>query len=359
MPRALPSSANTERAFYADMRQYPQDPSIRLIFADWRDDHGGDYSAEVVRAVEVIRKRCPRLHLAPPDQLADLRGKELLNDECEETALALRGLLAADPSTLTQRQLTAVEAGISARLGRPGRAQEVLNPLDEHNLRFQYDLQRTLLASLDLPIGDDRFAEIRDRIHQMPALRREIERGRTLLLLAPRIPFVRAIAAFEQGLRRNAHLLPKGRLQPVYVNERYQEEGLLYNPESFDDHCGGQTEEEWMREQEMDILLVAPAAKIPAAQRNQSADEALRQRRNGEGFLTPQSYILLSLSLLELRGEILDRDIYSLLPGSCFPSFRGVPNGCWDRDRRRAYVGWDYPGYHSGVAGTRAAVRVV
>jgi uncharacterized protein (TIGR02996 family) len=356
-----PSPATPAAAFEEDMREYPEDAVPRLVFADWLDECGDASRAEVVRGVEEVRRRCPGLQLARPDHLALLRGKGLLAGECRGTAEVLRRLLACDPSALSQQQLTAVEARLSTALEAPARAKERLSPLDEGNLRFQYDFQRTLLASLDLPIGQDCFGEIRQQL-QRPALREQVERGRTLLLLSPRVPFPRAIAALERGLRRNAHLLAEGgRLHdpPVYVSMSYEEEGLLYHPARLEAGAPAQTEGEWLAGGKTDVLLVAPAAQFPREECYRSSAQAVEQRLPGEVFLTPQDYVLLFLTLLELRGVPLDRDTFSYLPGSRFASSRYVPRAGWSLEKRQLCMGWENQDYRFVGAGVRAAARVM
>lgn len=291
----------------------------------------------------------------------DVSREELLRGS---THLALAELLRGQ--TLTEEECADVRSQlahaairrVSELLGLPGHM-----PLPDlrtrEGARRQYDFQRVLRRFLGLPAGEDRFEEVLQHLSQSHC-QEAIERG-AILFLPPRITFMAAVAALERGLERNAHLLPRGRLhvQPVYVNQRFQEEGLRYDPAGFAPDPAGKTEQQWRREADQDVLLIEPSADVPQAARHRSAAQALQERREHEVFLAPQAWMLLFLTLLELRGEALDQDTRSLLPGACFLASPRVPFAHWTDGSGRARIDWDGPDCASEDTGPRVAVRVV
>jgi hypothetical protein len=233
--------------------------------------------------------------------------------------------------------------------------------LTDGGLNEQLAFAQTLLAAYGLPTGSVRADDLRRRIQMDKALREQIESGRSLLLIVPRVPLSQVTAALTDGLRRNEDLLGLGnrRLhkEPVNLSPWYHQQPLEYlapGPERW------LSETEWLAGKDADALFVAPSADIPAGARNRSAEDAWRDRKPGEALLSPQSWCVLFLTLLERRGQTLDANTFSLLAGARFassdhPSSGYVPDACWNPRDRRAGLGGSGPGDASSDYGARAA----
>lgn len=399
MPRPL-STRNEEAAFYAVMAESPLDAVTPLVFADWKEEHGEAANAEIVRSVEVIRQRYQNLHLSRPDHLALLRGRELTERESQEVLEQIRTVLCADPQTITQQSLTAIEAQLARTLGTPPHAWERrrnLNPRNPEQLRSQYEFQRTLLASLDLlesqanQLGitgmDHRFhrlpslEEIQSCL-QSPDLQRKVEQGFNQLLLVPfALPLKRLLEAFKQGLSRNEPpFYGLDRRLPVLAHDEEADWGhdLVYFPRAFSRNHGGKTKLELLGSGKngWDILLVeGNMTSIPPAgsgeiiggrlqiESGKAASEYLHSLPADESGWTPETYILSFLQLLERTGgnKVLDVNSHSYLIGAFFASshYDCVPMGSWAPLRRRVSLSHALVNERDPANGVRVAVRVM
>jgi uncharacterized protein (TIGR02996 family) len=392
----LPLSSTDEGAFYERMRQAPFDSLPRLVLADWREEHNSPLRAEILRRVEDLRDRLTgSLRLARPDALELLRRTTLVEETCKHVLDQLKDVLQqADSSTLTQEQLIRFETTLSAAVGTPSPA-ETLDLRQPEHVKLRYDLQRTLLASLDLLEIQDceegitgidgRFhllpslENIQRRLHA-PGLQRKIEQGFGQLCLVPfALPFKSFLDAWRRGLLRSEHLLQEAggldRTQPLYVWNAYdQEENLVYRPEHFTASHSGRTKRQLLQEGHpgWDILLVegdlleipsegqgTTVGRRPQITCSQTSEAYLRALSSDEIGWTPETYILHFLSTLEQRGQVLDQETYTYLIGAFLPSSRDVPGAYWDRYCRRARLSGSHPDYRLSSGGARVAVRVV
>ncbi len=271
-------------------------------------------------------------------------------------------------------------------------------PLDAENLesalRLQYDLQVQRLASLGLLQADEqgeRFITAIDGKHyplpafedvlarmQTAEMQKKLAQGFDTLLLVPfGLGLERLVAAWGDGLRRNAGHVPElrdlNREQPVWQWEQYQREPLVYGPLRFASDHGGRTKEQILQEdgRGWDVLLVEGSmldlpregqGKRIGGRRQvecgRSAEEYLRDLPKGEVGWTPEAYIVRFLDALERSDTVLDHQTLSLLTGAYLPSSRIVPGAFWYPFYGRARLGGRGPDYRDPVDGARAAVRV-
>ncbi len=338
MPCPLSTLANDEQGLYAALGQQPYATDLPSILADNAEDRGEQARADL-------------LHQNARVALWELlRRRALTNAECSQ-------ILHHTENAARQ---------ISFLLGRPDTKAPLPDLLTEDGLQAQFAFARTLLAAYGLPTGSVRADDVQRRVQTDKALREQIESGRSLLLLVPRLPLAACTAALADGLRRNEHLLGLDHQplhdKPVSVDPLYKQQPLEYlAPKQIaHDPDRWQTEQQWLAEKDMDILFVEPSPDVPAAARSRSAEQAWADRRPGEALLTPQAWCILFLTLLERQGCRLDPHTSSLLAGARFPqsnhpSSGFVPYVFWDPDYRLAYLAGSDPGGALPRDGARVA----
>jgi len=416
MPRPLPEHGSHDGGFCKAMADEIDDGALRLIFADWREESGMSSSAEILRSVEAIRQRCQgRLRLGRLDHLTRLRARELTEEECGQVVDALRTLLAADPATLIQPMLTKIESQFSALLGAPDPC-EALDPRDPEHLRTQYDLQRSLLASMDVlechgnlqgVTGIDgkfyplpSFEDIGNRLKN-PAIRYKVGQGFNQLLLVPfALPLSCNIDAWRRNLLRNEHLLPQATApasigkpvdpcihwEPSVLSCGYHydspngrgpdEDGrLVYAPRCFEKDHGGRTKEQFLActpSRGWHVLLIeGDLSELPREGEGQEIGgraqiEVGSPARHylqsllphGEVGWTPETYMWAFMTHLERTGQLLDTTAWTYLIGSHFPGcFYHLPLAFWTTWDRQACL-YEYLDVGDQRSGTRTAVEI-
>jgi hypothetical protein len=350
------------------------------VAADWLDDHREAGRAAIFRATVDVRRKVDGI--AQPDLYpvgrAPSEGWALVAPEVEA--------LAAAPEDTPEYR---------ARLERLLRGDV---PLDHERLdatlRLQYDLQIQRLASLGLL--DERDGElgitaIDGKRYPLPAFEVVLERLRaahlqeklsqgfdTLLLVPFGLPLDRLTDAWRQGLRRNAAALRNvgafNETVPLCIWSRFRDESLVYDHRSFIAGHGGRTKEQLLAAEGRgwDVLLVEGSLVNPPREGQgqtvggrpqigcgRSPAEYLHElRRRAEIGLTPEGYIVHFLDALERRGQALDVDAFSCLPGAYLPTSRYVPCAYWYPESGQAgLLAYDPDGRNSDY-GARAAVRV-
>jgi hypothetical protein len=297
MPRPLPAPGTPEAAFYRKMVDAPNDSGLASVLADLREEAGDTNVPGVLRAVNELRGRFrDRFRLAQPTHLALVRGADLDDADCAPLVPPLRTLLDAGPYTVTQAMLSDIEWRLSALLGRPDPEGEASDLRSPEGLRSQYDLQRALLASLDLVTsqGDQLgITGIDGQFHPLPALdviqarlespalRQKVEQGFDQLLLVPfALPLKHLLDAWRQGLLRNRHMLKEhgglNRKEPLWVCEAFMREDLVYFPQRFAADHGGQTK----------TKLLAASRNV-AGRRGSACASSLGANRAGRPRRTP------------------------------------------------------------------------
>jgi hypothetical protein len=381
IPQPLSSLPSYEQGLYNHLAHEPLATDLPGFLADSAEERGECHRANL-------------LHHARLALYELLRGQALTEAECREV------LQCVDE----------IPYQISVRLARPPP-----NPLPDlhtpEGVQDQYEMQTLLLASYDLleqyerVLGitgiDGRFKvlpsceDIQARLTYLDC-RHKIEQGFNQLLLVPfGIPLLPEVGrssfvkAWQEGLKRNAHLIPDGLddEEPVWVWDNYRNEPLVYHPHSFLPEHGGRTKPELLHGEPdrdlpphtgWDILLVEEGLlDLPCAGQSRTIagrsqlecgstpNEYLARLRDPaqisglreEGW-TPETYILRFLDALERQGRVLDRETYSFLLGAFLPVYRSVPGACWGTEIRSGLLNGDRATLRRARYGTRAAVRV-
>lgn len=404
MSRPFPSLASYEGVFYAEMAACPLDPTPRLIFADWLEDQGQPLSADVLRLVEELRRRCNSQRFPRPDHLERLRGARLTEAACASIAKAIRALL-ADKKGPDSSAVSTVEAQLSAALGTPDAQAPLPNLRTPQGLRSQYDFHVTLLASLDLleqdKEGNPGITGIDGQFHPLPSLdqiqqrlatpelRRKVDQGFDSLLLVPfALPIVRLIEAWKQHLLRNEHLLAAhgglDRTLPVGTWRGYNlrngqgpdaDGRLVYFPQRLEQDHGGRTKADILAADPSsgwqallfeghlpDLLMRGRGQNVgsrPQIEGFRSPREYLDSLPTDEVGWTPETYIAAFHTHLERTGRPLDDVTFTYLFGSYLPVFSYVPDAAWSRRNRQVWLGGSHVNSASSKVVGRAAVRVV
>jgi len=417
MPRLFSEHGSKEAAFWQALTDDMDDAALRLIFDDWRQEQGMSSSADLFRSVEVIRQRCQgRLRLGPLEHLARLRARELTEEECGQIVGALRTLLAADPVTLIQPMLTKIESQFSALLGAPDPCK-ALDPRDPEHLRTQYDLQRSLLASMDVLEHDGNFQGITGingkfyplptfedigNCFKNPAVRHKVGQGFNQLLLVPfALPLSCHLDAWRRNLLRNEHLLPQPTAPRLYWEWRPvepcihwepsvlrcgyyynspdgrgpDEDGrLVYAPRCFENDHGGRTKEQLLAcapSRGWHVLLIeGDRSELPREGEGQEIggraqieagspfQHYLQSLPRGEVGWTPETYMWAFMTHLERTGQLLDTTAWTYLIGSYFPGlFFSFSIARWSGWHRQARLS-EYVDVGDQQGGARTAVEI-
>jgi hypothetical protein len=372
-------------AFRPGMDEHPDDEEgRRLIFADFLDiECNGDPRGPVVRAACAIREHVG--DVAFPDRFDTFWTQ---SEGWETVGKRLEAMAAHPENTAVFRN----------RYHRLVRGDVPLDPEQlESTLRLQYDLQVRLLESLNLLEEDEdgercltaidgkryplpSIEEVLARM-QTPELQTKLRQGFDTLLLVPfGLPLERFLDAWRQGLRCHATTLRGvgafNEADPLDAWEQYHVEPLVYEPRSFVPavHDGRPKEDILVAEERnWDVLLVEGAIlDLPCEGQGQTiggrrqlecgqspAEHLLELQRRGEIGLMPEAYVVQFLDALERRGQVLDVQTFSSLPGSFLPVSRCIPGAFWDSRNGRAVLVGDETDYHLAYYGVRAAVRVM
>jgi len=139
--------------------------------------------------------------------------------------------------------------------------------------------------------------------------------------------------------------------QPVWTWDGYQNEPLVYFPQSFDQNNHQGTPKDQL--EPWQILLVEDMIDLPKQgegktlntrkqlEANQTPNSYLEQiLKEQEQGLTPESWLLLAITYLEEQNKQIDdyagQGKLSYLPGAYFPKSAGVPVAYWIRVNQQA-----------------------
>jgi hypothetical protein len=336
LSRPLSTLGLDERRLYADLGADPQAPELPYLLADAAEDQG-------------LASRVTLLRQHPRTALVELlRGRALDEDDC-------KAILRETGNTARH---------IMWRLLRPNPQAPLPGVLTEAGLSKQFAFAQTLLAAYGLPTGSVRADDLRRRIQTDKTLREQIEAGRSLLLLIPRIPLSQVTPALASGLRANEDFLRLASgvslsAEPV-VSDLPPELFYLDSKHGAADPNRWLSEADWMAQKDTDVLFIEPSPDVPASARNRSAADTWRDRHPGEALLTPHGWAILLLALQHLRGQTVDVRTFSLLAGAAtaldqHDRPRHVPDAYWGPGRRRAALGGRDPGHADPGIGARAA----
>jgi hypothetical protein len=369
-------------AFRPGMDEHPDDEEgRRLIFADFLDiECNGDPRGPVVRAACAIREHVG--DVAFPDRFDTFWTQ---SEGWETVGKRLEAMAAHPENTAVFRN----------RYHRLVRGDVPLDPEQlESTLRLQYDLQVRLLESLNLLEEDEdgercltaidgkryplpSIEEVLARM-QTPELQTKLRQGFDTLLLVPfGLPLERFLDAWRQGLRCHATTLRGvgafNEQEPLWVWSQYRTETLVYNPRSFTDHHGGHTKAEILAEcgRAWEVLLVQGSRpNLPRQGQGltvggrlqdecgRSPHQYLHTIRENEVGLTMEAYVVHFLDAIDRRGQVLDVETYTYLPGAFLPSSRFVPIAFWGPTGGQACLNLNSPEGRYANHGVRAAVRV-
>jgi hypothetical protein len=175
--------------------------------------------------------------------------------------------------------------------------------------------------------------------------------------------------------------------EPVWIwqegyNHGDTEGKVVYFPEEFSGRHDGKTKKELLASDPANgwhIWLVEDMPNIPREgkgeekggrhqlETNKSSIEYLRLLQSkseykGESGLTPETDIMYAITHLEETNQVTNdytgKGSLSFQIGAYFPSSGLVPDSCWDRGSRRAYLDRDYPSDRYSDYGVRVGVRV-
>jgi len=161
--------------------------------------------------------------------------------------------------------------------------------------------------------------------------------------------------------------------QPIYTWDGYQNEPLVYFPQSFDqNNHQGKTKDQL---EPWQILLVEDMIDLPKAgegktlnqrkqlEANQTPNSYLEQiLKEQEQGLTPESWLLLAITYLEEQNKQIDdwqgKGKASYLPGAYFPKEACVPIACWGRGNRQAKLNGDRSDRSGADDSVRSSVKI-
>jgi uncharacterized protein (TIGR02996 family) len=378
MPRSLPHGSSTEGALWTAIAANPAEDTPVLVLADQRDEEGEGATAALLRSS--VHADITRLGL--------VRGA-IPTERESESLLAAFGNLAHPNEFLPPPALAAFRHRLSDLLAFPALSPDLRTP---EGLKRQYHARLALLQSLHLLETNDAqqygITGIDGQFHAVPTLAMLEERlqkaeikealgqGFTELVL---VPFAASfpekfLPAFEEGLRRNAHLLQPGldNARPVYCWDEYKDQAqILYHPGNFSDPTTARSKGRLLQEGEAwQVRLVEPFTEIPRegegkpvggrlqVECNSTPIQYAQRLQKHETGWTPELYVLQFLQTLEARGQTLDRETYTYCIDALLAS-GGVPGACWGPDGRRAHLFRDFPENRDPSGGARVAVRVI
>jgi hypothetical protein len=177
--------------------------------------------------------------------------------------------------------------------------------------------------------------------------------------------------------------------QPVIVWDKLKNADtsgdLVYDPSSFDNAHGGKTKAAILSNQASTgdtapgwrILLMEDLPKLPREKQgteiggrkqleaNKTSNEYLAMLGTGqyanESGLSPEDWLALAITNLETEGNVtddIDGGSGAYLVGAYLPKSSVVPNSCWDRDDRRAYLRVGGPGGQVEGWSARSSARI-
>lgn len=317
-----------EESFIRAIQENPKDPAPRLIYADWLEEQNRSIDAERLRLAAQIH-----------------------------TALT-------NPDTLTDADMQR-----------------------EKHIADQYRFQEVLLQSIGLLEYKENIpgVTINETFHPMPTLsdvldrvrtpffRKKMKQGFNQLLLVPLgLPLDKFFDAYRQGLVRNERLTDEqlNRKFPLWASPSYQNESLIYFPDSFDDNHGGLTKAQlppWqvlLIEDNLSDLPYPETGKIIQGRYQIENGRSPRQYLSSlqgrkEKGLTPESYIIAHLTHLEQTGILFEKEAWCYLINTYFPFTHDVPEAFWDEYNDRSILGVHDPAHPSPSGGMRAAIQVM
>ena len=161
-----------------------------------------------------------------------------------------------------------------------------------------------------------------------------------------------------------------------------REDKIVYFPKEFGNNHGGKTKKElltldpknawsiWLLEDMPNISREGKGKEIGKRKQleaNKSPNDYLKKIQTeseykNESGLTPEADITYAITELEERNQVINdydgKGSISYQVGAYFVSSGAVPYSCWDRDRRRAYLGGSNPTDQHSLYGVRSGVRV-
>lgn len=310
----------------------------------------------------------------------------------EADAALAEGAASGDLSVVDQK-LDALEAEVVA-------AERRFNPFEQMlNLSAQYESQTKLLETLGIPETLNRQSrptldQVRERfLAKRELLEQKIEQGFTKLLI---VPFGMSIAEMAQiyGGQLKKHQaanrlfaeddpatpLELDTATPVWRWDGYDKEEMVYFPTAFDrQNHGGLTKEQAIAKEGAWQVYLVEETPIPRQTKgktkggrnqleaNLTPNQYLEELKTdpsyqGEGGLTPETWLMKALTRLEEKNEVIDdyqgKGYFNYNLGAYFPKSAGVAGAFWARDRRQADMGGYDAGGHDPYVCASFAVRV-
>lgn len=160
------------------------------------------------------------------------------------------------------------------------------------------------------------------------------------------------------------------------------EDKIVYSPTEFSRNHGGKTKKELLASDPANawqIWIVEDMPNIPREgkgqeigsrhqlEANKSSTEYLKllqtkSEYKGESGLTPETDLMYAITHLEETNQVTNdysgKGSLSFQIGAYFPSSGGVPDSCWSRGYRQAYLDRSNPSYRYSNYGVRVGVRV-